>query len=132
MKIRRLALIALPAALIAGTVGTALPAHAATPTAVVVNKHCTKASVANLQLQREDTGQVSVDFGVDMARHTGGVPWKIKETRNGVAFTNRTARTTRDGSFSSSSLLAPRSVNHIVATAHNPVTGETCTISATL
>ena len=67
-----------------------------------------------------------------MARHTGGVPWKIKETRNGVVFMNRTARTISDGSFSSSSLLAPKSVNHIVATAHNLVTGETCTISATV
>jgi len=132
MKFRRLALIALPAALIVGTVGTALPAHAATPTAVVVNRHCSKTSVANLQLQREDTGQISVDFGVDMARHTVGVPWKIKESRNGVVFMNRTARTIGDGSFSSSSLLAPKSVNHIVAIAHNPVTGETCTISATV
>ena len=99
---------------------------------MVVNRHCTKSSVANLQLQREDTGQVSVDFGVDMARHTAGVPWTVKETRNGVVFAHRTLRTVRDGSFSSSRLLAPKSVNHIVATASNRVTGETCTISATL
>ena len=135
MNFRRLALIALPAALTIGTLGAALPAlpaNAAAPTAVVVNRHCTKTSLANLQLQREDTGRVSVDFGVDMARHTAGVPWKIKESRNGVVFVNRTTRTISDGSFSSSSLLAPKSVNHIVATASNMVTGETCTISATL
>jgi hypothetical protein len=132
MNIRRLALIALPAALIVGTVGTALPAHAASPTAVVVNRHCAGKSVANLQLQREDTGQISVDFGVDMARHTTGVPWKIKESRNGTVFVDRTLRTIRDGSFSTSSLLAPKSVNHIAATARNRVTGEICTISTTL
>ena len=132
MNFRRLALIALPAALVLGTVGTALPAHAATPSAVVVNRHCSKTSLANLQLQREDTGKVSVDFGVDMARHTAGVPWHVKETRNGVVIVNRTTRTIGDGSFSISNLLAPKSVNHIVATASNLQTGETCTISATL
>ena len=88
--------------------------------------------MVNLQLQREDTGQVSIDFGVDMARHHAGVAWTVKETRNSVAVVNRTTRTIGDGSFSISSLLSPRSVNHIVATATNPATGETCTIKATL
>ena len=135
MHLRRLTLIALPAALAIGTIGAAvpaLPAHAATPTAVVVNGHCSKGSLSNLQLQREDTGKISVDFGVDMARHHPGVTWQIKETRNGVVFVNSTTRTISDGSFSISSLLAPKSVNHIVATATNPATGETCTIKATL
>jgi hypothetical protein len=132
MNFRRLALIALPAALTLGTLGPALPTHAATPTPVNITRHCTKTSMVNLQLQREDTGQISVDFGVDMARHQPGVTWKVKETRNGVTFVNRTARTIADGSFSISSLLTPRPVNHIVATATNPTSGETCTISATL
>jgi hypothetical protein len=132
MNFRRLTLIALPAALTIGVLGAALPAHAATPAAVVVNGHCSKGSLSNLQLQREDTGKISVDFGVDMARHTAGVAWKVKETRNGVAFVNSTTRTIADGSFSNASLLAPKAVNHIVATATNPKTGETCTISATL
>jgi hypothetical protein len=132
MHLRRLALIALPVALTIGAIGAALPAHAATPTAVVVNRHCSKGSVSNLQLQREDTGKISVDFGVDMARHRAGVTWKIKETRNGVTFVHRTTRTISDGSFSISNLLAPKSVNHILATATNPATGETCTIKATL
>ena len=131
-KIRRLALIALPAALALGAVGATLPAHAATPTAVVVNRHCTKTSMSNLQLQREDTGQLSVDFGVDMARPVAGVRWRVIELRNGVVFVNSTTRTIADGSFSISSLLAPRSVNHVIAAASNPATGETCYISATL
>ena len=67
-----------------------------------------------------------------MARHTPGVTWKVKETRNGVVFVNRRTRTIADGSFSISSLLAPKSVNHIIATATNLKTGETCTIKATL
>jgi hypothetical protein len=132
MNFRRLALIALPAALSIGALGAALPAHAATPTSVVVNGHCTKTSLDNLQLQREDTGQISVDFGVDMARHTAGVTWHVKETRNGVVFVNRYIRTITDGSFSISSLLAPQTTNHVVATAYNPASGEFCTISATL
>jgi hypothetical protein len=132
MNFRRLALIALPAALSIGALGAALPAHAATPTAVNITRHCTKTSMSNLQLQREDTGQISVDFGVDMARPIAGVAWKVKETRNGVAFVNTTTRTIADGSFSISSLLAPKPLNHIVATATNPATGETCTIGAYL
>jgi hypothetical protein len=132
MNFRRLAVIALPATLTLGTLGAALPARAATPTSINITRHCTKTSMVNLQLQREDTGQVSVDFGVDMARHQAGVTWRVKETRNGVTFVNRTTRTIADGSFSISSLLGPRSVNHVVATATNPATGETCTIGATL
>ena len=132
MHIRRLALIALPAALGIGALGATLPVHAATPAAVNINHRCSKTSMSNLQLQREDTGQISVDFGVDMARHIAGVTWKVKETRNGVAFVNRTTRTIADGSFSISSLLPPKSVNHIVATATNPATGETCSIGASI
>jgi len=134
MHLHRFALIALPAVLSLATVGLAVPAHAATPgtAAVVVNGHCSNRSLSNLQLQREDTGQISVDFGVDMARHTAGVTWKVKETRNGVVFVNSTTRTISDGSFSISNLLAPKSVNHIVATATNVKTRETCTIKATL
>jgi hypothetical protein len=131
MKFRRLALIALPAALTLATLGPALPAHATTiPTAVNITRQCTKTSMVNLQLQREDTGQISVDFGVNMARHTSGVAWRVKEYRNGVLFVNTTVRTIADGSFSISRLLAPSSVNHIVATATNPATGETCWIGA--
>jgi hypothetical protein len=131
MKYRRLALIASVAALSTGALVGALPAHATTvPTAVDITRRCTKTSVGNLQLQREDTGQISVDFGVDMARHTSGVAWRVRETRNGVLFVNTTARTIADGSFSISKLLAPNAVNHIVATATNPATGEICSIGA--
>jgi hypothetical protein len=133
MKLRRIAIIALPATLALGAFGAALPAHGAVPAPVVVNKACSKTSLANLQLQREDTGQISVDFGVDMARHTAGVAWTVKEWRNGVLFVYGAPRTIADGSFSVTRLLAPKvGVNHFVATASNPLTGETCSISASI
>jgi hypothetical protein len=56
----------------------------------------------------------------------------VRETQNGRLFVNGTARTLTDGSFSISSSLASANVNHVVAVATNPATGETCTISATL
>ncbi len=133
MNIRRLAVIALPAALSVATLGAALPAHAATPRSVVVNGHCSKTSRDNLQLQREDNGKLSVDFGVDMARHTAGVAWKVKASDNGTVFVNGTKRTIADGSFSVSRVLTPKAgSNHIVATASNAATGETCSITATI
>jgi hypothetical protein len=132
MKSHLLARIAVPAALALGVLGLTLPAHAATPTAVNITRRCSKTSMVNLQLQREDTGQLSVDFGVDMARPTPGVLWRVKETRNGVTFVNGTTRTIADGSFSITRLLPPNSTNHVVAAAMNPTSGELCWISANL
>ncbi len=131
MKIRRLALLAVPAALGIGALSTAVPAHAAAG-AVVVNGHCSKTSLDNLQLQREN-GKISVDFGVDMARHVAGVAWKVKATDNGVGFVNTTKLTIADGSFSITRRLTPQAgVNQIVANASNAATGETCSISASI
>jgi hypothetical protein len=132
MKIRRLATALVPVALAAGALGAVVPAHAATPTQVVVNKRCSKTSVANLQVQREDNGKISVDFGVDMARHTPGVAWTVRESRNGVPFANLTTKTIADGSFSVTRLLSASPTNHIAASATSAATGETCSISATL
>ncbi len=48
-----------------------LPAASASaaPSSFNVNRNW-GTSVANIQVQREDTGLLSVDFGVDMAKHT--------------------------------------------------------------
>ncbi len=54
-------------------------AGAATPP-VNITAQCSGTSTVNLQLQRKDTGKLSVDFGVDMARHKAGVQWKGGET----------------------------------------------------
>lgn len=108
-------------------------AGAATPAAVVVNAKCSGSSMSNLQLQREDTGRLSVDFGVDMARHKAGIQWRISGTDNGTPFVNATVKTIRDGSFSVTRLLTPATgINAVVATASNAATGETCSISGSI
>jgi hypothetical protein len=131
MKLWRLALIAVPAAITIGALGSPPAAHAAA-TSAAVTRRCSKTSVADLQLEREDNGRISVDFGVDMARHTPNVAWRVRETQNGTPFVNGIARTLADGSFSISSSLAPKPLYRVVAAATNIATGETCTISATL
>lgn len=107
-------------------------ASAATPS-ININARCSGTSVSNLQAQREDTGAVSVDFGVDMARHTAGIPWKITESRNGTGFVSVTVKTVTDGSFSVTRVLSPLAgTNTIAARAVNAKTGETCSITGSL
>jgi hypothetical protein len=114
-------------------IATSSASAATVSKSVVVNGKCSGKSVDNLQLQREHTGQLSIDFGVDMARHISGVPWKITESRNGVVFVNTTKKTIADGSFSVTRLLATRTgTNTVTATATNTRTGETCKITASL
>jgi hypothetical protein len=126
----------------AGTVGTAgLAALAALPAAqagastssVNVSAKCSGTSVANLQLQREDTGKLSIDFGVDMARHIAGVPWKVTDKDNGTLIVNTTKLTAPDGSFSVSRVINPApGTNAVTGHAVNALTGETCAISASI
>jgi len=107
-------------------------AGAATPPVNITAK-CSGTSTVNLQLQREDTGRLSVDFGVDMARHKAGVQWKVTETDNGTTFVSKTAKTIRDGSFSITSLLTPQAgLNTVTGTAVNATSGETCTLTASI
>ena len=116
-------------AAIAAPVATA---GAATPSVNSTAK-CSGTSTVNLQLQREDTGTLSVDFGVDMARHKAGVPWRVTETDNGTAFVGKAAKTIRDGSFSITSLLTPPvGLNTVTGTAVNATSGETCTLTASI
>jgi hypothetical protein len=93
---------------------------------------CGKGSTANLQVQREDNGKLSVDIGVDMNRHTSGVPWKVRAYDNGKLIENATVRTISDGSFSVTRVLAPLAgTNHIVFYATNLRTGKTCKMNGT-
>jgi len=115
------------------TAVAALPAVTAGAATGPVNitKKCSGTSIVNLQLQREDTGKISVDFGVDMAKHKAGVTWKVVESDNGTVFVNGTTKTIGDGSFSLTRLLAPApGLNTVAGKATNSLTGETCTISA--
>ena len=130
-------LIAAGAVGLAG-LGTALTipvasASAAATNPINVNAKCSGTSVANLQVQREDTGNLSVDFGVDMARHTAGVRWGVAASDNGTWFIFQAVRTISDGSFSVTRVIAPKpGVNTIWARAVNPTTHETCTISGSV
>ena len=129
-------LVATGAAGLAGLVlVAALPAASASAAtnSVNVTRKCAGTSVANLQVQREDTGQLSVDFGVDMAKHTAGVPWKVKETRNGKMFVSTPVKTISDGSFASLGALKPvAGTNAFVVYAVNTRTGQTCSITGSL
>jgi hypothetical protein len=101
------------------------------PASININRACTKGSVANLQVQREDNGQLSVDFGVDMSLHSAGVPWKFSVTDNGTTIASGTALTISDGSFSRTRALYPKAgANHFRFRAVNQRTGEVSSIVA--
>jgi hypothetical protein len=130
---RRIAAIA--AAVTLGTTAAGVGVASAAPgpqPSTAATASCTKTSRANLQLQREDTGTLSVDGGVDMARHTAGVPWRVRVTDNGATLASTTVRTISDGSFSITRTITPRAgANHVVFTATNLRTGETCVLNGT-
>jgi hypothetical protein len=131
MRISRTTPVLLPAALAIGLFATVMPAQASTKPATVVNGTCSKGSLSNLQVQREDNGTLGIDFGVDMSAHTSGVNWVVKVMDNRTLVYRGNALTISDGSFSISKAIAPRTgANHIVATARNSATGETCKIRA--
>ena len=129
MRNRRLASFAIPAALVTTVIASAIPAQAATKPAVNSNSTCSLGSVSNLQVQREDNGKLSIDFGIDMTAPTAGVKWSYHVTDNRSLVTRGISSTVSDGSFSITRAITPRSgTNHIVATAKNSATGETCRI----
>jgi hypothetical protein len=131
MRISRSVPALLPAALAIGMFGMVAPAQASTRPAVVVNGTCSHGSLSNLQVQREDNGTLSIDFGVDMSAHRRGVKWVVKVLDNTSIVYRGNVVTIADGSFSISKAIAPKTgTNHIVATARNSATGETCKIRA--
>jgi len=124
---RRLAAAVLSAAIGGTALLAVVPTRAAT--GIIPNGHCSGTSQYSLQVQKEDTGQISVDWGVDMTRHTAGVAWHITVADNGRVVVNTTVKTIADGSFSLTRLLAPQATNNITAWASNPMTRETCSTS---
>ncbi len=136
MRTRRIAATLLTATaglLAAGGVMSGTPAGAATPTQINVNAKCSKTSWANLQVGREDTGKLSIDFGVDMAAHRAGVVWKATVTDNTSSVFSGTVKTISDGSFSVTRLVTPSAgPNKVTGKATNLSTGETCTVTGTL
>jgi hypothetical protein len=117
----------------AGILVGGTPVHAATPAPVVVNARCSGSSRANLQLQREDTGRLSIDFGVDMAAHKAGVVWKATVVDNTATVYMGSPKTIFDGSFSVTRVVNPQAgANKVTGTATNPATGETCRVAGTI
>jgi hypothetical protein len=124
MRSRRLASFIIPVALVTAVAAGAIPAQAATR-----NSTCSLRSLSNLQVQREDNGRLSIDFGVDMVTHRSGVHWTYRVVDNRSVVMRGTASTIADGSFSvTRAITRLTGSNHIVATAKNPATGETCRI----
>jgi hypothetical protein len=129
MRNRRLASFVIPVALVTTVIASAIPAQAATKPTVNINNICSLGSVSNLQVQREDNGKLSIDFGVDMAAHAAGVKWTYHVMDNRTLVMMGTSSTVADGSFSVTRAITPRTgTNHIVATAKNSATGELCRI----
>ena len=128
------ALLTVPAALGLAAAAT-LPAAAASarrPRAATSSAPCSKSSHATLQVQREDTGQRSVDFGVDGARHVAGITWSVRVTDNGRLIASGAARTGPDGSFDLTRVLAAsHTTHHYAAVAVSRSTGESCRVAVT-
>ena len=136
-KIQKLTTVALVGSMSLGLAAVGASAASASTrskaSSINLSAACSKGRLGNLQLQREDTGKLSIDVGVDMTRHTAGIPWSFKVTDNGTTVASGTARTIGDGSFSISRLMWPKGgANHFVFTAKNLKTGETCRLTGTV
>jgi hypothetical protein len=137
MDTRSLKMVALTGAMSLGALalGTTVSSAAVQRhiASVNLNSKCSQGSIDNLQIQREDTGQFSIDAGVDITRHSAGVPWSIKITENGIKIVSLTTPTLSDSSMSISRLAMPSpGVNHIVFVARNQRTGESCVVRTSM
>jgi hypothetical protein len=117
---------------VAGVVGAlALSTAAAAPAfakdgRVERRGSCSGASDWKLKLQPEH-GRVEAEFEVDSNRV--GQVWRVAINDNGVrVFTGSRTTVAPSGSFEVRRLIANRAgADHVVASAHNAKTGETCT-----
>jgi len=136
MRTRRTAatILAATAGLLAASgLASGTAAGAVTPAPININAKCSGTSIANLQVAREDTGKLSIDFGVDMVHHKAGVVWKATVTDNTSTVFSGSVKTISDGSFSVTRLIMPRAgANKVTGKATNLSTGETCTVTGTV
>ncbi len=128
MQLRRS--IALAAAVAALTVAVAQPV-AARSDDVIVRGACSGASDYKLKLAPRD-GRIEVAFEVDSNRN--GQTWNVTLADNGAVFFSGAAKTNApSGSFTVRSISADAAGTDVVTgTATNPLTGETCSASASL
>ncbi len=75
---------------------------------------------------KHDDGRIEVEFEVDSNRV--GQNWRVRLADNGTTFFTGTRRTTApSGAFEVRRFTGNRAgIDHIVGTATNPATGETC------
>lgn len=133
MQRARLSTIIIPVVVVATVVTGAAAAQAATKTTAARNSLCSLGGLSNIQVQREDNGTLSIDFGVDMATHTSGVAWTYRVVDNRSVVMKGTSSTIADGSFSVTRSITPwTGPNHFVAIAKSPATGEICRIRVTV
>ena len=92
---------------------------------VVKRGACSSSSVWKLSVG-PDSGAIETEFEVDSNRV--GQNWNVVITDNGVrVFAGSRTTTAPSGSFTVARRIPNRSgIDHIVASAKNPATGETC------
>lgn len=117
---------------VALTVGVlAFPAGTMAASQRVVNGHCTGRSASVLTVAHEN-GRINIEFEVD--QNVIGKTWRVGLSDNRQRVFSGYAKTAApDGSLTVDMLTRDRpGLDLIRATAHNPVTGETCTASASI
>lgn len=93
---------------------------------------CSGQSTSKIKLApRASDGVTKVEFEVD--QNVAGATWQVSITDNGVEVVNRSATTAApSGSFTVRTRRPGAAGHSVVATASNPVTGETCSASASV
>jgi hypothetical protein len=105
------------------------PATTSAASQVVVNGHCSGHSASVLTVAHEN-GRISIEFEVD--QNVVGKTWRIALRDNTLLVWAGSAVTAApDGSLTVMKLTTDRTgLDHIAASARNPVTGETCSAAA--
>jgi len=98
---------------------------------VVRQGSCSARSDWKLKLHPDD-GRIETEFQVDTPR--AGQKWNVRIADNGTqVFARQVTTNTRSGSFTVEPRIPNRAgTDHIVATARNTVTGESCRGTASL
>ena len=107
------------------------PATTSAASQVVVNGHCSGRSASVLTVAHEN-GRISIEFEVD--QNVIGKTWRVGLRDNSqLVWAGSAVTAAPDGSLTVMKLTADRTgLDHITASARNPVTGETCSAVATI
>jgi len=116
---------------IAGSLSAFVPQAGAKPGDVIRQGSCSARSDWKLKLGPRD-GRIETEFEVDSNRN--GQKWNVRLADNGVqVFTGTATTRAPSGSFTVERRIANRAgTDHVVATAKNNATGETCRATASV